>query len=1171
MNGPYSNPSRSGDKSSLDALNRTIEGLEARIEELIAEGGHDPAAYGAPRRDTDVSGILQRQQALEKARGGQSTRSGASLADNVRARFSQSGQPASGAPAPRMRPNVAQETNSIAQALAGLRQELKSDIAETVSRQMSDFHNELRQIRADAGNVDITAGLREDLEKLAVSIEAAGQHASPRDAANLRAEFDELRQLIDGLARQDSLKAIENRWDRVEARLERFDPATLENEVLGLAGRVEDIKAQLGGMNSSPAIHALEEKLVNIASAVEMFGKHIPVNNGALENQLSNLDQRLDEISRAIAAKSAQSADTGYIEKLEARLGLLVDQIEDMSKPRQQDELAGRIEALAHRMEEIADARAAEQLEARIEHLTQMLERVPTTTQHQPDLSGVLSDISGKIDRIETASGPAPVNDALFVRLESRLEEIASRLDETVNEPAGPSVDLSNLEEQIAGLSALLATPGTATHAASENAGLENRMAALEDYMAANDEYILEAARQAAEAVAASLQQNGGQSSGNAGHAEIAALSQDLRALEKLTRSSEDRNQRTFEALHDTLIQIAERIDTLGNVSVSAPAPAPMATAQAASQASPEMPKASEPAFGQNDRALEAEMNNAVGQLSELDRADGLATAERRDEENRDHGARGLLGGLKKKLSARNEEPQPARQNIAPTPALDAADDMTADVGEELSNELLEPGSGAPDIKSILKKVRENKSEGGGEDGDRADYIAAARRAAQAAAAEVAAQGEQSKASSSDGDGKSKSIRRPLMLAAGAVLLAVMSYPLASSLIGGSKDAAPVVSEHSPEAVIAPESETNTPPVIEQDMAEAPQDETIREVTPTAPDNAEGNFVIAEDATLDDAAVAATDATGEDTLMATADDATSQDVAMQMPVISDVDIPETLTPASLVQAAKEQDPLAFFEIATRYAEGRGVEPDLKEAVTWYERAAELGFAPAEYRLGNMYEKASGVERDLERARAYYVSAAEKGNVSAMHNLAVLFATGVDGTPDFEASAQWFEMAAKHGVKDSQFNLAILYAKGSGVQANFEESYRWFAIAASAGDADAAQKRDEVAKALSSDQLERLKKDVALWKPLPVDDSANSTLVPDEWIGEGKSTSSVDMKKAIRNIQAILNNNGFDAGPADGVMGARTVNAIKSFQKSAGMEPDGQISEKLVRGLLALNQ
>lgn len=189
----------------------------------------------------------------------------------------------------------------------------------------------------------------------------------------------------------------------------------------------------------------------------------------------------------------------------------------------------------------------------------------------------------------------------------------------------------------------------------------------------------------------------------------------------------------------------------------------------------------------------------------------------------------------------------------------------------------------------------------------------------------------------------------------------------------------------------------------------------------------------------------------------------------------------------------------------------------------------------------------------------------------MHNLAVLLATGVEGKPDFDAAVSWFVKAADLGVADSQFNLAILYARGNGVKQDLEQSYKWFAIAAKDGDKDAAQKRDEVANAMRPEQLENARAQVDLWKPQPLNADANSVNIPDEWVGKGVKTASVDMKKAVRNIQAILNNNGFDAGTPDGEMGKKTVSAIKAFQKSIGHEPDGKITDALVKELLARNK
>jgi localization factor PodJL len=165
-----------------------------------------------------------------------------------------------------------------------------------------------------------------------------------------------------------------------------------------------------------------------------------------------------------------------------------------------------------------------------------------------------------------------------------------------------------------------------------------------------------------------------------------------------------------------------------------------------------------------------------------------------------------------------------------------------------------------------------------------------------------------------------------------------------------------------------------------------------------------------------------------------------------------------------------KDPAAEYEMGSRYADGRGVPQDLREAARWLELAANANFVPAQFRLAGLIEKGEGVKKDVQTARRLYLSAANRGHAKSMHNLAVLYAEGADGKPDYAAAAQWFRKAAAYGIADSQYNLAILYARGIGVQANLAESYKWFAIAAGRGDQDAATKRDEVAARLDAQTL-----------------------------------------------------------------------------------------------------
>ena len=202
-------------------------------------------------------------------------------------------------------------------------------------------------------------------------------------------------------------------------------------------------------------------------------------------------------------------------------------------------------------------------------------------------------------------------------------------------------------------------------------------------------------------------------------------------------------------------------------------------------------------------------------------------------------------------------------------------------------------------------------------------------------------------------------------------------------------------------------------------------------------------------------------------------------------------------PASsgLKAAANAGNPAAQFELASKFADGRGETRDFKAASALFEKAAAQNLAPAQYRLGALYEKGLGVPRDLSMAKALYQKAADQGNPRAMHNLAVLTAEGSDGHPDYAGALNWFKKAAEYGVRDSQFNLGILCARGLGQAADLPQAYLWFAVAASQGDEDAAKKRDEVALRLDALALETAKSNFAAFKAKTAESSAVEVQIP----------------------------------------------------------------------------
>jgi localization factor PodJL len=215
----------------------------------------------------------------------------------------------------------------------------------------------------------------------------------------------------------------------------------------------------------------------------------------------------------------------------------------------------------------------------------------------------------------------------------------------------------------------------------------------------------------------------------------------------------------------------------------------------------------------------------------------------------------------------------------------------------------------------------------------------------------------------------------------------------------------------------------------------------------------------------------------------------------------------------------------------------------------------------------MYEAGLGVPEDRSAALDWYSAAAEQGNILAMHNLGVMFSQGIGGTPDFLTAVDWFTSAADHGIRDSQYNLGVIFARGIGVEPDLPEAYKWFAIAAAQGDNDAAARRDDVAAALTPEQLTAARASVTAWTIQSAPAAANTVEAPEGgWNGPEERVDAGDRGELVRTIQSLLADNGFDPGPADGVDGPRTRDAARAFQQAIGVLPTGIVDETLLTAL-----
>jgi localization factor PodJL len=232
-------------------------------------------------------------------------------------------------------------------------------------------------------------------------------------------------------------------------------------------------------------------------------------------------------------------------------------------------------------------------------------------------------------------------------------------------------------------------------------------------------------------------------------------------------------------------------------------------------------------------------------------------------------------------------------------------------------------------------------------------------------------------------------------------------------------------------------------------------------------------------------------------------------------------LPIALGSARLRNAAIGGDAAAAYEVATRFAEGRGIPTDQEEAARWYERAASKGLAPAQFRYASLLEKGTGVKKNLGQARKLYLAAATQGHAKAMHNLAVLYAEGIDGKPDYATAALWFRKAAQGGIADSQYNLGVLCARGLGTDKNIAEAFKWFSLAAAQGDREAAKKRDEVAARLDADELSGARESAKTFVAEPQPHDAISVPVPQG--GWDDATTSAPQPAKSRTTRAISAN------------------------------------------------
>jgi localization factor PodJL len=954
---------------------------------------------------------------------------------------------------------------------------------------LSDLHRELDQLGARLGKMGSAAGSSRDaggnlrgletwLSGLSKDLARCSEETPQRVAAAIGRLNERLDQLIDG--GRNAASEFERRVKAVDHALDEINGETAPlaagwPEAIGeIKGRQRALDAAAGERDQEPTappdrpgqapglrMSALDQQIRTLSRQLEMMRRPCGFDESvaALRHDLGHIGDALSKAMPRCALDALESevyslsdrvgrgrghGDADALAGIEQRLGKLHASLTELTPAENVGALEGAVQALSRKIDALAaggpDVAALQHLERTIGELRGLTERV-ASGEALAKLAKEVRTLSDRMDRFATVPGEA------MSSLERRVESLSQLINARAAE-SGHAVP-ARLEALIGALNTQLERLDLGPGEQPALAAIEDQIAKLADKIDASDARLGNA--ELIERGLADVFLQIEEARANAVAAE--EFKRDLADLRLSQSEADRRTQQTLEAVQDIVGRLADRLATMESgrrdevpavslPSVPARAVEPVMPAPPAPLPTPPVVPA-------------ASIANPVPTPPVPERSAAPAAAQ-------------------------------ARPPIDPS--------LPGDHPLEPGSARGRPGTPAERIAASEAAIAPIKPHGTPEPSERANFIAAARRAAQAAAAEASQAGGKRAADTTGtspmGDAAEKlgKFKRPLFMSVAAAVLILGAAHVSLSVLGSSSPARhegrqaanDVVPAREPAKPARPVSAASTTSTTTAETAKPPvPDPQLLAPTPvgTASVGAQQGAPAAPASRQEPSAapsqwgIAAIASPTKDITGSLTGPAPEPARPSAPPPLPSADsLPAAIGGPGLRAAAAAGDAAAAYEIAIRYAEGRGVAQSFAEAAAWFQRASDQGVAPAQYRLGSLYEKGHGVKKDVETARRLYIAAADKGNAKAMHNLAVLHAEGIDGKPDYKTAAQWFRKAATYGVADSQYNLGILYARGIGLEQNLAESYKWFALAAQQGDQDAGRKRDDVGARLDPQSL-----------------------------------------------------------------------------------------------------
>ena len=149
----------------------------------------------------------------------------------------------------------------------------------------------------------------------------------------------------------------------------------------------------------------------------------------------------------------------------------------------------------------------------------------------------------------------------------------------------------------------------------------------------------------------------------------------------------------------------------------------------------------------------------------------------------------------------------------------------------------------------------------------------------------------------------------------------------------------------------------------------------------------------------------------------------------------------------LAMEKKSHDDKLQYRLGQMSYTGTGTKKEETEAVEFWQKAARLGNANAQYALASHWLKTG--TGDLQQALEWIQKAAEGENTAAMNSLGKLYLEGQMVSPDIQHAIELFEKAALKGHDYAAYRLGRLYLSGEMIEKNVEMAMEWLKQAAGA--------------------------------------------------------------------------------------------------------------------------